>query len=162
MSTKFCISPQISSKLCVYADYIKGCYIFKKQQHTAVLLWKQTSHHLSKGDFNCIIPTIKFWYWSCSDSQHNRKNLVATLKELRVSFFSLSFFFLRQYEVFQTLCDNNLHWSLHSPSRFHDLDPILRSQRCQSNRAKKLCVIVTYSYSDVIIHKNVFVILAST
>ena len=34
---------------------------------------KRTSHCLKKGDFDCIEVTLKFWYWSCSDAQNNRK-----------------------------------------------------------------------------------------
>ena len=41
-----------------------------------MLLWKQTSHHLWIEDFDCINLAIKFWYWSCSDTQCNWKNLV--------------------------------------------------------------------------------------
>ena len=39
-----------------------------------------------EGDFDCIINlTIKFQYWSCSDTRHNRENLVEVLKELKVA-----------------------------------------------------------------------------
>ena len=47
-----------------------------------MLLWKQASLHLRKGDFDCINLTVKFRYWSCSDAQHNWINLVVVLKEL--------------------------------------------------------------------------------
>ena len=55
------------------------CYVRK-----TVLLWKQTSCHLWKGDFECINLTIKFQYWSCGDTQRNWKNLVVVPKELKI------------------------------------------------------------------------------
>ena len=80
----FRISPQICSKFFVYTDYIiligyYNLYIVK----TNVLLQKQTSCHLWKGDFDCINLTVKFKYWSCGNAQQNQKNPVAVMKELR-------------------------------------------------------------------------------
>ena len=82
MPHNFCISPQISSKLCVYADYAVGFYTLLRK---AMLLWKQTSHHLWQRDFDCINLTVKFQCWSCSDAQRNWENLVGVLKELKTA-----------------------------------------------------------------------------
>ena len=89
----FCISPKISSKFFVYTDYIisigyYNLYIVK----TNVLLQKQTSCHLWKGDFDCINLTVKFQYWSCGNAQQNQKNPVAVMKELRPLLLFSSFF----------------------------------------------------------------------
>ena len=79
MSHNSSISLQISSKFCVYVDYIIGYYIFLRE---LCCYGNKTSCHLWKGDFDCINLSVSFRCWSCSDVQHNQKNLVAVLKKL--------------------------------------------------------------------------------
>ena len=61
------------------------CRLCNTLLHTlkkTVWLWKQTSSHLWKRDFDCVNLNKKFQYWSCSDIRCNWKNPVVVLKEL--------------------------------------------------------------------------------
>ena len=70
----------LPNSVCMETIRNRLLYIVKK----TVLLFQQTSCHLSKGDTDCINLTVIFQYWSCSDARRDQKNLVAVLKELKL------------------------------------------------------------------------------
>ena len=79
MSHYVCTSPQISSKCCVYVEYVIDCYQISRK------LWcfgKKLAAIYEIGTIDCINLTVIFRYWSCSDARRNRKRPVAVLKEL--------------------------------------------------------------------------------
>ena len=84
MSQNFCFYPQISSKFCVYADYIIGYYMLFQKLCCG---GNKLAGIFERVD--CFKLTVKFQYWSCCDTRCNRKNVVWVLKELRPLFLDL-------------------------------------------------------------------------
>ena len=77
MSHNLYFSTDLFQVLCVCRLYNRLIYFATK----TVLLWKQTSHHVWNGDFDCINLTVKFLNLPC-DAWRNQKNPVTVLREL--------------------------------------------------------------------------------
>ena len=85
-------------------------------------VWKQTSCHLWKGDFDCINLTVKFRYWSCGNVHCNWKNLIAVLKELNCTrrlTEHTCIIWMTIYIVITTISWSNLALNIPSPAQGH-------------------------------------------